>query len=222
MRSRHLFQLASLALALTAAATTQAATGAPAGWPAGYAYHDYSTVPALLHQASSAFALQYTHDGWVKFDQIPLQDATFVRVFGTGQHKIAMYADPNCKETQAWEKWANKHLKDATVYTFAIPLIHGDDDSLSQQFVCRTSNQDRAHAWEKWLFTAHKPSPIPDCHSALPLSFAHALRGGNQKITVGGTTYQFGRISPFFVSESGRIAIGDATGPTFYSLYRQK
>ena len=67
----------------------------------------------------------------INFKSLPLKDA-MVWKQGTGERKLAVFADPNCGYCKRFERDLQA-IKDVTVYTFLYPILGGDSPEKSSR-----------------------------------------------------------------------------------------
>ncbi len=128
------------------------------------------------------------------FKSLPLQDA-IVWKQGSGEHKIAVFADPNCGYCKRFEAELQK-VKDVTVYTFLFPVLGGDSPQKANQIWCA---KDSTQAWRAWMLHATPPPTTQDasapCDTAalqrnLAFGRAHKING------TPGIVFEDGHFSP--------------------------
>lgn len=88
----------------------------------------------------------------IDFDKLPLKDA-IVWKKGTGERKLAIFADPNCGYCKHFEQTLQQ-VKDVTVYTFVIPILGGDSPQKARDIWC---SKDNTAAWRDWMLTGAPP-----------------------------------------------------------------
>lgn len=93
----------------------------------------------------------------VDWSTLPLQDA-IKTVKGNGQHKIAIFSDPNCPYCKKLELELD-HLNNVTIYTFLYP-IRPQSIFTSKQVWCSTS---RAYYWKKLIRENITPQNDASC-----------------------------------------------------------
>lgn len=90
---------------------------------------------------------------------LPLELA-IKQVRGNGKATLITFEDPNCGYCRRLAKDLQK-LKDATVYTFLMPVLGDDSVAKSKAIWC---SADRAKAWNDWMVGGTKPAePKKDC-----------------------------------------------------------
>lgn len=113
----------------------------------------------------------------IDFSQLPLKDAIAWKN-GTGKHKIAVFADPNCGYCKKLERELQK-VPDITVYTFIVPILGSDSTQKSQAIWC---SKDAVQTWRDWMLQGKAPAPRPNCDN--PIARNQALV---QKLRINGT-----------------------------------
>jgi thiol:disulfide interchange protein DsbC len=89
----------------------------------------------------------------VEFADLPLNDA-IKTVQGSGQRKIAVFADPNCGYCKKLE--ANlTSLKDVTIYTFPVGILGPDSTAKTNALACATG--DKSKLWHAMLIEGARP-----------------------------------------------------------------
>lgn len=104
--------------------------------------HDI-TGPKLAQTSSSSNEVVRTATATVSFDQLPLVDA-IKTVRGNGQHKLAVFSDPNCSFCKQLEPEL-AGIDNVTVYTFLVPF-QGEAKPIAVW--CAT---DREQAWQRLM-----------------------------------------------------------------------
>lgn len=89
----------------------------------------------------------------IDFDKLPLNDALITHKDGTGKHRIAVFADPHCGYCKRFEPVLGE-MKDATVYTFIIPVLGQRSDDFSKRILC---SAQPAAAWRDWMTKGIEP-----------------------------------------------------------------
>ena len=128
----------------------------------------------------------------VDFKQLPLKDALVWKT-GTGQRRIAVFADPNCPYCKKLETEL-QGLKDVTVYTFLYPILAPDSTTKAQAIWC---SQGGTQAWRDWMLKGVAPSGnacATPMDRNLAFGRAHAIDG------VPAVFFEDGSRSPGFVS----------------------
>ena len=96
---------------------------------------------------------------------LPLQDA-IKRVNGNGgngKRTLITFEDPNCGYCKKLTKEL-VNLKDATVYTFMVPILSEDSLVKSKKIWC---SSDRLKAWDDWMLNGKAPSASESCANPL-------------------------------------------------------
>lgn len=111
-----------------------------------------------------------------QFALLPLQDA-IKRVNGNGgngKRTIITFEDPNCGYCKKLTKEL-VNLKNATVYTFMIPILSDDSLVKSKRIWC---SSDRLKAWDDWMLNGKAPTAAETCANPLERNskLAHELR----------------------------------------------
>lgn len=97
----------------------------------------------------------------ISFASLPLKDA-LVWKRGTGERKLAVFADPNCGYCKRLERTLQE-LKDVTVYTFVLPILGPDSLKKSRSIWCAKDNMG---VWLDWMLRAKAPALIDSCDDA--------------------------------------------------------
>ena len=96
---------------------------------------------------------------------LPLQDA-IKRVNGNGgngKRTLITFEDPNCGYCKKLTKEL-VNLKNATVYTFMVPMLSDDSLVKSKRIWCAP---DRLHAWDDWMIHGKAPTGTDNCANPL-------------------------------------------------------
>ena len=128
-----------------------------------------------------------------KLALLPLQDA-IKRVNGNGgggKRTLITFEDPNCGYCKKLTREL-VNMKDATIYTFLVPMLSEDSLVKSKKIWCAP---DRLQAWDDWMVHGKAPSGSANC--ANPLERNSQLAQG---MGVSGT--------PAIVFPNGRLAPG--------------
>ena len=88
----------------------------------------------------------------IDFAKLPFKDA-LVWKSGTGERKMAVFADPNCGYCKRFERDLNE-VKNVTVYTFLYPILGADSLEKSKNIWCA---KDRTAAWRDWMLEGTTP-----------------------------------------------------------------
>lgn len=91
-----------------------------------------------------------------QFNALPL-DLALKQVRGSGKNIMVTFEDPNCGYCKRLAKEVLK-LKDATVYTFLLPVLGDDSWEKSKAIWCAP---DRAKAWVDWMTANKNPPAVP-------------------------------------------------------------
>jgi thiol:disulfide interchange protein DsbC len=89
----------------------------------------------------------------IDFAKLPFKDA-IVWKSGTGERKMAVFADPNCGYCKRFERDLNE-VKNVTVYTFLYPILGADSVEKSKNIWCA---KDRTAAWRDWMLEGTAPA----------------------------------------------------------------
>lgn len=81
----------------------------------------------------------------VAFDDLPLQDA-ITTVRGNGQRKIAVFMDPNCGFCKRLDRDMAR-VNNVTVYTFLVPMLGPNSQTMSRNIWCARNPADTYHNW---------------------------------------------------------------------------
>lgn len=88
----------------------------------------------------------------IDFTSLPLKDA-MVQKQGSGERRIAVFADPNCGYCKRLERDLVK-LKDVTIYTFLYPILGADSTDKSRDIWC---SKDAQQTWRDWMVDGKAP-----------------------------------------------------------------
>lgn len=91
----------------------------------------------------------------IDFAKLPLKDA-IVWKSGTGERKMAVFADPNCGYCKRFERDLNE-VKNVTVYTFLYPILGADSAEKSKNIWCA---KDKTAAWRDWMLEGTAPAKV--------------------------------------------------------------
>ncbi|UUX96758.1 DsbC family protein [Aquabacterium sp. J223] len=98
----------------------------------------------------------------IDFASLSPKDAVVWKT-GNGKRKLAVFADPNCGYCKRFER-SLSDLKDATVYTYIIPILGPDSAEKSKAIWCA---KDSTAAWRGWMLDqASPPKPMGQCDTA--------------------------------------------------------
>jgi len=99
----------------------------------------------------------------IEFATLPLKDALVFKQ-GSGQRKMAVFADPNCGYCRQFERDLMA-VKDVTIYTFLYPILGADSRVKSRDIWCA---KDGAKAWRSWMVDGSTPVKAGEkCDSAV-------------------------------------------------------
>jgi len=97
-----------------------------------------------------------------QFNALPL-DLALKQVRGTGKNILVTFEDPNCGYCKKLAKDILT-LKDATVYTFLLPVLGDDSYEKSKAIWCAP---DKSKAWVDWMTAGKAPPAMPaKCNTA--------------------------------------------------------
>ena len=96
----------------------------------------------------------------IDFATLPFKDAVVWKQ-GTGERKLAVFADPNCGYCKRFERDLLK-VKDVTVYTFLFPILGGDSPDKARDIWCSKNN---GQTWRSWMIDGTAP-PHGECDTA--------------------------------------------------------
>jgi thiol:disulfide interchange protein DsbC len=89
----------------------------------------------------------------IDFAKLPFGDA-IVWKQGSGERKMAVFADPNCGYCKRFERDLNA-VKNVTVYTFLYPILGADSVDKAKNIWCA---KDRTAAWRDWMLEGVTPA----------------------------------------------------------------
>lgn len=89
----------------------------------------------------------------INFADLPLNQA-IKQVRGNGKRVIATFEDPNCGYCKKLAKEL-AGMKDATIYTFMIPILSADSGEKVRNIWCAS---DRSKAWNDWMVEGKLPA----------------------------------------------------------------
>ena len=92
-----------------------------------------------------------SHLSYAKLDK---RNAIVTYRHGTGEREIAIFADPNCGYCKLFESSLQQSLRNATVYTYVIPILGADSIAKSTSVLCAP---DAAVAWNDWMLRKVPP-----------------------------------------------------------------
>ena len=114
----------------------------------------------------------------IDFASLPLKDA-IVWKQGSGERRIAVFADPNCTYCRKFERELQQ-VKNVTVYTFLYPILGGDSPDKSRNIWCA---KDNTKTWRDWMLDGATPArAMGQCDTAalqrnLSLGRKHKVNG---------------------------------------------
>lgn len=114
-----------------------------------------------------------------QFSSLPLELA-IKQVRGSGKHLMVTFEDPNCGYCKRLAKDVLT-LKDATVYTFLLPVLGDDSFEKSKAIWCAP---DRTKAWVDWMTAGKMPPAAPAKCDTSGLNKSAQLGG---KLRINGT-----------------------------------
>lgn len=122
----------------------------------------------------------------VAFSDLPLQDA-ITTVRGNGQRKIAVFMDPNCGFCKRLDRDMVR-VNNVTVYTFLVPLLGPNSQTMSRNIWCARNPADTYH---NWMLRGVTP-PEATCDAAalernLAFSNRHRITGTPTSFLADGT-----------------------------------
>ena len=94
----------------------------------------------------------------INFEDLPLNLA-LKQVHGNGSRVIAVFEDPNCGYCRTLRSDLNK-LDNATIYTFAIPILAADSEIKARKALCAP---DKVKAWNDLMLTGKAPDNPGTC-----------------------------------------------------------
>ena len=97
----------------------------------------------------------------INFDELPLNLA-LKQVHGNGSRVVAVFEDPNCGYCRNLRTDLNK-LENATIYTFAIPILAADSESKARKALCAP---DKIKAWNDLMLSGKTPDNPGNCSGA--------------------------------------------------------
>jgi thiol:disulfide interchange protein DsbC len=128
----------------------------------------------------------------VDFNTLPL-DLAIKEVKGTGQRKMAFFADPNCGYCKKLEGEL-LHVDNVTLYRFLYPIFEGSDEKV-RDILC---SKDPSKTWEDWMNNAVLPASAT-CDDAARTEKVKAL---GRKMNVTGTPtliFASGQLNPGYL-----------------------
>src|SRR5262249_35693259 len=122
------------------------------------------------HSKRNLTAERVDERNMIDFSKLPLEKA-IKTVKGTGERKLAIFADPDCPFCKRLEKEIEP-MTNVTIYTFLYPLLslHPDAERKARVIWC---SKDRSNAWSEWMLRATLDDS-PACEDA-PISEVTAI-----------------------------------------------
>ncbi len=117
----------------------------------------------------------------IDFKSLPL-DLAIKQVIGNGKRVFAVFEDPNCGYCKRMRK-DMVGLKDATIYTFVVPILSPDSEVKAKKALCA---EDKARAWSDMMLTGKVPNNPGTCDT--PIAKTRELA---QKLGVSATPTTF-------------------------------
>lgn len=98
----------------------------------------------------------------IDFSKLPLEDAI---QFGSGSHKVAVFADPDCPFCRKLDAEIDK-LQDTQVWVFPFPIaqLHPGAAQISKRIWCAPN---KAAAWRDYTLAGKQPPAAADCNTAV-------------------------------------------------------
>jgi thiol:disulfide interchange protein DsbC len=120
----------------------------------------------------------------IDFSSLPL-DKAIVHKYGTGEHKIAIFADPNCGYCKRLENETMPSVENATVFTMPLAILSADSEIKLKRILC---NPNPADAWSAWMLKGQAPAEKIDgkCEEAAQKTISE-VRDLGRKYGVTGT-----------------------------------
>lgn len=125
----------------------------------------------------------------VPFDDLPLELA-FTQVRGNGEHRIALFEDPNCGYCKQLRQTLQQ-IDDVTIHTFMYPILSPDSTTKVEAVWCA---EDQGAVWDAWML-ANRAPPQAKCDAPIAELVAFGKR-----LNVRGT--------PTIIFENGQRASG--------------
>ena len=94
----------------------------------------------------------------INFKDLPLNLA-IKQVTGNGKRVMAVFEDPNCGYCKNMRRDLVK-LDNATIYTFALPILAADSDTKARKALCAP---DKVKAWNDMMLTGKVPENSGSC-----------------------------------------------------------
>jgi thiol:disulfide interchange protein DsbC len=127
-----------------------------------------------------------------QYSKLPLESAIKV-VRGSGKNILVTFEDPHCGYCKKLAVDLQK-AKDITVYTFLLPVLGPNSESMARSIWCAP---DRAKAWVDWMTGGVIPVATAKCDADVTLRKTMEL---GQRFGIQGT--------PFLIFPNGDIAPG--------------
>ena len=107
----------------------------------------------------------------ITFTDLPWRDSLTTRR-GTGERRIAVFADANCGYCKALERELAK-LGDVTIHTFPVAMLGPDSRKRGSSILCAASPE---RAWQNWMLRSTMSKASKCDASALSRNEAYARR----------------------------------------------
>ncbi|MCL4746129.1 MAG: DsbC family protein [Burkholderiaceae bacterium] len=98
----------------------------------------------------------------IDFKALPF-DLAIKQVIGNGKRVFAVFEDPNCGYCKRMRK-DMVGLKDATIYTFVIPILSPDSEVKAKKALCA---EDKARAWSELMLSGKIPNNPGTCETPI-------------------------------------------------------
>lgn len=121
------------------------------------------------HSLTKELSLKHNRIDW---KDLPLNDA-IKTVHGNGQHKLAIFSDPNCPYCKQLEAELKK-LNDVTIYTFILPF-KPQSVAPSKQVFCESNP---VTAWDNLIVRGVTPKTSKACANPIERNLALAKKLG--------------------------------------------
>lgn len=121
------------------------------------------------HSLTKELSLKHNRIDW---KDLPLNDA-IKTVHGNGQHKLAIFSDPNCPYCKQLEAELKK-LNDVTIYTFILPF-KPQSVAPSKQVFCESNP---VTAWDNLIVRGVAPKTSKACANPIERNLALAKKLG--------------------------------------------
>ena len=99
----------------------------------------------------------------VDFNTLPLADALVTHKHGTGERRIAVFADPTCGFCKRYEPTLHQ-MQNVTVYTYVLAILGQQAQDVSKAVLCAP---DPAKAWNAWMLEGRRPADVPGCDAPI-------------------------------------------------------